>query len=333
MLLLKLLLLFPAACCHCAAMAFLLAHAKLQLAGGHAGALQGTTPVRSAGRESAGTGTFGMLSLALAAGVLGFAGGCARRRQEPGHGRERRTALAVPPSSSAAPSPERLCIVVGNKSYSSWSLRAWLALRVAAGPAGFTEHLVTLAGAGSDAQKQNLLKYSPTGKVPALFDAESGLSLWESLAICEYVAELFPAARLWPEHTAARALARAASCEMHSGFAKMRQALPMNVRRSVQDFAGLNELGVAEDIARICELWQACFDFRFPGREAGPFLFGRFTVADAMFAPVVLRFASYHPALPEHAERYCSAIAAMPELEEWVQAALLEEARIRQYED
>ncbi|CAE8708620.1 unnamed protein product [Polarella glacialis] len=231
----------------------------------------------------------------------------------------------------------RLRLVVGNKAYSSWSLRAWLACRKACGRDGFDEVVVPLAGAGSDAQRDVLLQYSPTGKVPALTDSSAeGLTVWDSLAICEYVAELHPAAGLWPQDPRARALARAATSEMHSGFQALRNELPMNCRRlpvqaPVGEHASLRKPGVARDISRIFELWETCLTC--PWRDQGPFLLGGFGIVDAMFAPVVLRFEVYKPELTDSAARYCTAIRNLPEVLEWVAAAKLEDWHIDHYED
>lgn len=239
-----------------------------------------------------------------------------------------------------AVSKKRLSLVVGNKAYSSWSLRAWLACRIACGSDGFEEKVVPLAGAGSDSQREVLLQYSPTGKVPALTDGEAadgGLTIWDSLAICEYVAELYPEAGLWPADPRARALARAAASEMHSGFARLRAELPMNCRRPPVEAApgahdALARPGVTQDVARICELWEtllAC-----PWRGRGAFLLGPFGVVDAMFAPVVLRFATYNPRLTSlAAEKYCATMLSVPELQEWIEGARKEGWHIDHYEN
>ena len=230
--------------------------------------------------------------------------------------------------------PGRLKIVIGNRAYSSWSLRAWLVLKVAAKKRGFgfEELQVDLAGAGNDDAKRKLQQYSPTGKVPALRDEDRELTVWDSLAIAEYVGDLFPETQLWPSDPTARAVARAASAEMHSGFSALRGAMPMNTRRSAPG-EGMKE-GVEADIRRMCELWDEC---RAVARDrgcagSGPFLFGDFSIADAMFAPVVLRFQTYEPELPASAQDYCTAILAMPEVREWCEAAERESHRIEQYE-
>jgi glutathione S-transferase len=200
-------------------------------------------------------------------------------------------------------------IYIGNKNYSSWSLRGWLMLKQTG--VAFTEEMIPLDQA---ATQPSILRRSPSGKVPALRHGE--LVVWESLAIGEYHAERFPAARLWPEAPAARAIARAASAEMHAGFAALRSHLPMNMRASVPD-RGLTP-AVEADIERIAALWRDCRQ-RFGA--GGPFLFGSFTIADAMFAPVVSRFLTYKVALEVEAQRYCDAVWALPALREWVEAA------------
>jgi glutathione S-transferase len=225
----------------------------------------------------------------------------------------------------------RLRLVCGDKAYSSWSLRAWLPLRIAAGVGGFAEINIELAGAGSDAQRDYIRKYSPSGKVPALIDEElGGQVIWDSLAIAEYIHEIFPAAQLWPVDPAERAKARAVSAEMHSGFAAMREALPMNVRRHSPESEAWRAPGVEADIARVCEIWAEC-RAGMPA-ERGPFLFGGFTIADAMYAPVCMRFRTYEPPLDAVSRAYVDAVSSMPEMDEWVAAADAETHRITQYE-
>lgn len=229
----------------------------------------------------------------------------------------------------AAPAVQpRFEIVVGNKAYSSWSLRAWLALRMAAGAGGFAETCVGLSGSGSDASRADIMRHSPTGKVPALKDHALGVTVWDSLSICECVAEAFPEAQLWPADAAARAVSRSAAAEMHSGFGALRMAMPMNTRRLCsprQDWSPQ----VLADVSRVCEIWELCRG-RYSGD--GPFLFGRFSIADAMYAPVVLRFRTYAPQLPSVAQAYCATIEGMPEVREWLEAAERETSRIAAYE-
>ena len=207
-----------------------------------------------------------------------------------------------------------LTLVIGTKRFSSWSLRPWLALKVAAIP--FREIEIALR---QPATKAEILRHSPSGKVPLLDD--DGLAIWDSLAICEYLAERFPAARLWPEDVSARAVARAVAAEMHSGFMPLRRDCPMDV---VAD-TPLTEISeeVQADVARLEAAWTDC-RARFGGRSAagGPFLFGRFSIADAMMAPVVTRLRTYHLPVGGVARAYCDAVMALPEMGEWVAASV-----------
>ena len=200
-------------------------------------------------------------------------------------------------------------IYIGNKNYSSWSLRGWLALKQAGAP--FTEVLIPLR---EPTTRTEILRYSPSGRLPALL--HGGFTVWDSLAIGEYLAEIFPGKQLWPEEPEARALARAVSAEMHSGFSALRSHLPMNMRSSFPNRGVTPEAQV--DINRITALWRDC---RKRFGEGGVFLFGHFTVADAMYAPVVSRFRTYKIELDEEAQRYADAIWALPALQEWLAAA------------
>src|ERR1700722_19408701 len=183
-------------------------------------------------------------------------------------------------------------LIIGNKNYSGWSLRPWLLLRHADIP--FEEIRILVYTPDS---KQSIIKYSPSGKVPALVDGD--VTAWDSLAICEYLAEKHPDKKFWPDDRVARALARAVGAEMHSGFQNLRENMPMNIRR---DYAGLGcTPEVERDIARITEIWQGC---RKAFGSSGPFLFGAFSIADAMFAPVMFRFRTYGVMLPEALEAY-----------------------------
>jgi glutathione S-transferase len=205
-----------------------------------------------------------------------------------------------------------LTLVIGNKNYSSWSLRPWIAMKVAG--LAFDERLIPLYEPGS---RERILSYSPAGKVPILIDGQR--RIWESLAILEYLAEAFPAARLWPADAGARAHARAIAAEMHAGFAALRRACPMNLwlpprpRPQGED--------VMADVARIEAMWRDC-RARY-GRD-GPFLFGAFGAADAMYAPVVARF--HHYGLPVGADTraYMEAVMALPAWHAWREAALQE---------
>ena len=213
-----------------------------------------------------------------------------------------------------------LVLVIGNKAYSSWSLRPWLLMKQAG--IGFDEVRLPLYAEGA---KQKILQHSPTGKVPVLKDG--GLTIWDSLAICEYLAEKHPEKQLWPAEAAARALARAISAEMHSGFTNLRSQMPMNVRREIPGRAKTPE--VIADVARIEAIWNDCRS-RHGGR--GPFLFGTFSIADAMYAPVVSRLRTYGVALAEQAGEYTASIHALPAMQEWIAGAHAEPEVNPQYE-
>jgi glutathione S-transferase len=206
-----------------------------------------------------------------------------------------------------------LHLTIGNKNYSSWSFRPWLALKVAGIP--FEETVIPIYVPGS---KEKLLDRSPAGKVPILQDGD--VTVWESLAILEYTAEKFAEAALWPREAAARAHARAISSEMHAGFTPLRKQCPMNMRRPVKKLA-LND-DTAANAARIDAMWSDC-RARFGG--GGPFLFGGFGAADAMYAPVVSRFHTYGIDVSAPSLAYMQAMMALPVWQEWYAAALKEE--------
>jgi glutathione S-transferase len=214
----------------------------------------------------------------------------------------------------------RPSLVVGSKAYSSWSLRAWLALRVSG--IDFEEISVPL---GRDDTRARLLAHSPAGKVPVLKDGS--IRVWDSLAIIEYAAERWPEAGLWPTDRAARALARSIAAEMHSGFMPLRRHFPMDLRRSLPGREATPE--AAADIARIGALWAETRAAH--GGSGGPFLFGRFTAADAMYAPVVARFETYGVDAGPVGRAYMDAMLALPALRDWYAAARTEPA-IARYE-
>jgi glutathione S-transferase len=204
-------------------------------------------------------------------------------------------------------------LVIGNKNYSSWSLRGWLMARIAG--IEFEEIMVPLDLPDTAA---SIKKHSPSGKVPALL--HRGLAVWESLAIAEYLNDLKPEAGLWPAAVAARAHARSVSAEMHAGFSELRGNMPMNIRASYPG-KGMTP-AVRADIERITGLWRDCRK-RFAGaapKDDG-FLFGAIGAADAMFAPVVTRLRTFGVQLDSDAEAYCTAIMAYPAMKEWVEAA------------
>ena len=214
-----------------------------------------------------------------------------------------------------------LTLYIGNKNYASWSLRAWLALKATG--AAFEEVVIPILQPGS---KETLRKFSPTGKVPALHHGD--IVVWDSLAICGYLGDVFPDAGLWPDGPAAKAVARSISAEMHSSFQALRREFPMNIRKSLPDRPISAE--AQTDIDRIIAIWRQCRE-RF-GHGGGDFLFGRFTVADAMFAPVVTRFRTYQFRLDRVADAYCNAIMSLPAMQQWAQAAKNEPMVIDEYE-
>ena len=205
-----------------------------------------------------------------------------------------------------------LKLVIGNKNYSSWSFRPWIAMKVAG--IAFEEEVISL-----DAKdfKTRVTRISGTGKVPAL--ADGNVQVWESLAILEYLAEKFPDARLWPADPAARAQARAIAAEMHAGFVPLRRHLPMNMWRPVMRRDLTPE--VQANVRRIEAIWTDC---RTRHGAGGPFLFGPFGAADAMYAPVVARFHTYAVEVNALARTYMDAVMDLPAWREWQTQALAE---------
>lgn len=205
---------------------------------------------------------------------------------------------------------DALTLVIGSRRYSTWSLRPYLALKAAG--AGFDVVEITLRQPDT---KANILKWSPSGKVPLL--VHGGLKVWDSLAICEYVAEMFPAAGLWPAEREARAVARAVSAEMHSGFMALRNHCSMDLCAQPAPLPDMPP-EVEAEAARVRALWADC---RARFGQGGPFLFGRFTIADAMWAPVVSRFTTYMLPTDAAAQAYCDAVWSLPAMQEWRDAA------------
>lgn len=205
-----------------------------------------------------------------------------------------------------------LHLIIGNKNYSSWSLRPWLAMKVAG--IAFEETVLPLDAPDF---KARLATFGGAGKVPLLVDGAT--RIWESLAILEYLAEKFPAAGLWPREPAARAHARAVAAEMHSGFSSLRSRLPMNVRRPVISRA-LDAAAIA-DVARIETIWA---ESRSRFGAGGPFLYGTFGAADAMYAPVVSRLHTYAVKVGTVARAYMAALMDLPAWSEWREAACRE---------
>jgi glutathione S-transferase len=203
----------------------------------------------------------------------------------------------------------KLQLVIGNKNYSSWSMRPWILLR----QAGIAFDEVQLKF-DQNTKVIGIEKYSAVGKVPVLLI--DGEPVWDSLAIAETVAEMFPDKQLWPANEAARRVARSACAEMHSGFQNLRGRMPMNIR-SKHPGKGLTPES-KKDIDRVVALWTECRE-RFGG--AGSLLFGKFSVADAFFAPVVMRFHTYAVQVPQVAQEYCEAVKALSAVREWCDAA------------
>jgi glutathione S-transferase len=204
-----------------------------------------------------------------------------------------------------------LTLVIGNKNYSSWSMRPWLVLVAFGIP--FKEVMVLL---DRDDTGTNIAAYSACGKVPVLLAGT--ITVWDSLAICEYLAEQFPELHLWPQDVAARATARSVCAEMHSGFGGLRSAMSMNIKAR---FPGRGRTAPAQaDIGRISEIWEECLS-RFGHHE---FLFGQFSIADAFFAPVVMRFRTYGVALAPALNAYCERVLAHPAVARWIDEALAE---------
>lgn len=214
---------------------------------------------------------------------------------------------------------QQLKLVIANKNYSSWSMRPWVAMKAFGIP--FTEIPVTL---GDDDTGRQIAQYSAAGRVPVLIAGD--VTVWDSLAICEYLAEQFPEKHLWPTNVAARATARSICAEMHSGFTDLRSAMWMNIRA---DFTGKGRTpGAQADIGRISEIWETCL------AEFGhhQYLFGDFSIADAYYAPVVMRFRTYAVALAPALQAYCERIVAHPAVAQWMTEAVAEPERLARYE-
>lgn len=203
-------------------------------------------------------------------------------------------------------------LIIGNRNYSSWSLRAWLALE-ATGQV-FDEVMIPL---GQPDTQAAILRWSPTGKVPAYRDGD--IIVWDSLAICEFLAERYPEAHLWPEEPQANAAARSVVAEMHSGFVPLRKHMPMNLRASYP--SGELDGAVEEDIDRIVFIWESCRK-RYAGE--GSLLFGSFSIADAYFAPIVSRFRTYGIAPIGVAGEYMESLWSLPAMQNWAEAARAE---------
>ncbi len=213
----------------------------------------------------------------------------------------------------------RLTLVIGNKNYSSWSMRPWVVLKAFGIP--FKEIQILL---GQPDTGMQIAYYSAAGRVPVLINGD--IAIWDSLAICEYLAEQFPDRGLWPANVAARAMARSICAEMHGGFTDVRSAMWMNIRAN---FSGKGRTpGAQADIGRISEIWETCLS-EFGHHE---YLFGEFSIADAYFAPVVMRFRTYAVSLAPALQAYCDRVAAHPAVAAWISDALNEPYALQKYD-
>jgi len=210
-------------------------------------------------------------------------------------------------------------LVIANKNYSSWSLRPWVLMKHFG--ISFEEIHIWL---GQDDTAQQILAYSPSGRIPCLID-ENRRSIWDSLAIAETLAERLPQHALWPRDDVARAHARSVSAEMHSSFSALRNEMPMKIRSVLPGLDFTPE--ALADVARIDAIWRECLH-----QYRGPFLFGEFSIADAMFAPVVMRFNTYSPALSPEAAAYVAHLTAQPAMQVWIYDAQVEGHAIARYE-
>ncbi len=220
-----------------------------------------------------------------------------------------------------------LQLYIGNKNYSSWSMRPWVLLRQAGIP--FEEVLARFDSFDPDSKfKATIAGISPTGKVPVLVDGD--LAIWDTLAIAEYLAETYPEKHLWPQDKTARARARSVCAEMHSGFTALRGACPMNIEAHLPEVGALiwrDKPAVRADVQRLVEMWTGLLE-----QHGGPMLFGAFTIADAFYAPVCMRLHSYGLPVPEHIQVYVQRVRALPGVKAWIDDALAE-ADFREFEE
>ncbi len=220
-----------------------------------------------------------------------------------------------------------LQLYIGNKNYSSWSMRPWVLLRQAGIP--FEEVLARFDSFDHDSKfKATIAGISPTGKVPVLVDGD--LSIWDTLAIAEYLAETYPEKNLWPRDKAARARARSVCAEMHSGFTALRGACPMNIEAHLPEVGTLiwrDKPAVRADVQRLVEMWSGLLE-----QHGGPLLFGEFSIADAFYAPVCMRLHSYGLPVPVHIQAYVQRVRALPGVKAWIDGALAEQD-FREFEE
>ena len=212
-----------------------------------------------------------------------------------------------------------LSLYIGNKNYSSWSMRPWVMLRQSG--VAFDEVMVRFDSFSDDSRfKQRLGPISPAGRVPVLVD--EGFVVWDTLAVAEYVAEKFPEKNLWPRDSQARARARSVCAEMHSGFGALRSACGMNIEADLAEAGKIiwrDKPAVRADVARIVEMWSELL-----AMHGGPMLFGEFSIADAYFAPVCMRLRTFALPVPEAITAYVQRVAALPGVKAWIDGALAE---------
>ncbi len=212
-----------------------------------------------------------------------------------------------------------LKLFVGNKNYSSWSMRPWVLLTQAG--IAFEEEVVRFDSFDADSKfKQTISGVSPTAKVPVLVDDE--LAIWDTLAIAEYLAELYPTKQLWPQDRAARARARSICAEMHSGFTGLRGNCPMNIEAALPEVGALlwrDKQAVRQDVLRLVQMWNGLLE-----EHGGPMLFGSFSIADAFFAPVCTRLKTYALPLPQPIADYVQRVHQLPGVAAWIEGALAE---------
>ena len=214
-----------------------------------------------------------------------------------------------------------LKLYIGNKNYSSWSMRPWVVLRQS--DIQFEEVMVRFGDdpfTDNSSFKQAVMAVNPSGRVPVLVD--DALAVWDTLAIAEYVAEKFPEKHLWPQNVAARARARSVCAEMHSGFTSLRSACPMNIEATLPDVGVIiwrDKPGVRADVARIVNMWTELL-----AQHKGPMLFGEFSIADAYFAPVCMRLRNYALPVPANISDYIQRVCALPGVKAWLSDALAE---------
>ena len=220
-----------------------------------------------------------------------------------------------------------LQLYIGNKNYSSWSMRPWVLLRQAGIP--FEEVLARFDSFDANSQfKATIAGISPTGKVPVLVDGN--LAIWDTLAIAEYLVETYPEKSLWPQDKAARARARSVCAEMHSGFTALRGACPMNIEAHLPEVGALiwrDKPAVRADVQRLVDMWTGLQE-----QHGGPMLFGDFSIADAFYAPVCMRLHSYGLPVPAHIADYVQRVRALPGVKAWIDGALAE-ADFREFEE